>query len=139
MRITLNLVPNYWLEYLVQNVSVKGGRIKTAICLSAYQQVRATSCTWICNTPQSAPHYLILASSTEGLRSGVSFLFRGLPVEVLDGDCAADITEGREAVVGGRSTAARALDCWLPRFAVRISWEDSDNWNGKYRLKYLSI
>ena len=74
---------------------------------------------------RNVPHYLILASSTEGLRSGVSFLLRGgLPdVEVFDGDCAcADITEGREAVVGGRIS----LDC-CPRFVARISWEDSDN------------
>ena len=87
---------------------------------------------------QDILHYLILASSTEGLSSGVSFLLLGLTVEAFDGDCViAAATEGREAVVGGRPAAVALDGC--PRFAVRISWEDSDNWNAECRLKYLSV
>ena len=114
--------------HLPKEVTLK----EQSACLQPINRfTKSTSCIWICNTL----HYLILASSTEGLRSGVSFLFLGLPVEVFDGDCAADITEGREAVVGGRPEAAHALDC-CTRFAARISWEDSDNWNAERGMKY---
>ena len=71
--------------------------------------------------------YLILASSTEGFSSGVSFLLLGLFVD--DGDCGcccagavAAATAGREAVVGGRPAATFARDgddC--PLFTVRTS------------------
>ena len=73
--------------------------------------------------------YLILASSTEGFSSGVNFLFLGAPADDVDGDCGGGggaATAGRDAVVGGRPAATTDGDD-RPRFAVRISWEDSDN------------
>ena len=73
--------------------------------------------------------YLILASSTEGFSSGVSFLFLGLYEAVGSRFEAVDVaaTAGRDVVVGGRvfTFTHDGDDC--PLFMDRISCEDSDN------------